>query len=111
MPTTLQDQYAEFAKRGQEASFAVVDAWTRTIQDASVQVPSVSARAAANQVIDQVFDFAGTVLAVQRKFAKDVVSSSADVAEDVAGRAQAAATEVGNTVKSTTAKARTSAQA
>jgi len=108
---TIQEQYTEFTKRGQEATFAVVDAWTRTVQDASVQVPSVSGRAAANQVIDQFYDFAGTVLAVQRKFAKDLVSSSADAAEDVAQRAQAAATEAGNTVKNATTKARKSAEA
>jgi hypothetical protein len=94
MPT-IQDQYTEFAKQGQEATFAVVDAWTRAIQDSAVQLPSVTTQAAAQQVIDQVYDFANTVLDVQRNLAKQLVTTSASVAEDVAHRATAVANEAG----------------
>ena len=109
--STIQEQYTEFAKRGQDASFAVLDAWTRSVQDAAIQLPSVTSQAAAQQVIDQVFDFAGSVLDVQRKFAKELVSSSASVAEDVAGRTQAAVNEGVATVKNATTKVRKSAEA
>jgi hypothetical protein len=95
---TIQDQYTEFAKRGQEAAFAVVDAWTRAVQDSAVQLPSVTTQAAAQQVIDQAYNFAGTVLDIQRSFAKQLVATSASVAEDVANRATAAANEAGATV-------------
>ena len=101
MPT-IQDQYTEFAKRGQEATLAVVDAWTRAVQDSAVQLPSVTTQAAAQQVIDQVYDFAATVLDVQRNFAKQVVTTSASVAEDVANRATAAVNEAGSTVTNAT---------
>src|SRR4029450_3939377 len=55
-------------------------------------------------VIDQVYDFAGTVLDVQRNFAKQLVTASASVAEDVAQRATAAANEAGATVANATGR-------
>ena len=69
MPT-IQEQYTELAKRGQEATAAVVD---------------------------QVFDFATTVIDVQRTLAKHLVTTSATVAEEIAQRATAAVNEAGKT--------------
>jgi hypothetical protein len=92
MPT-IQEQYTEFAQRGQEATFAIVDAWTQSVQNLSTRVPTAMNQDAALQVIDQTFDFFGKVLDVQRNAAKQFVSTSATVAEDVVQRATTAVNE------------------
>ena len=78
--TTIQEHYTEAVKQTQEAALAAVDTWTRTVQDAFGQVPA-AVPANPTQVIDQVFDFAGKLLAAQREFAKNLVQTSTSVAE------------------------------
>jgi hypothetical protein len=89
--TTLQEHYTEIARQGQEASLAVIEAWTRSFQDVGTRLPEVTGQFDANQVIDRVFDFAVTVVDVQRDFAKQLVSSTVAVAEDVAQQSREAA--------------------
>jgi hypothetical protein len=79
----LQDQYTEFAKRGQEAAFTVVGAWAKTVQEATAQLPSVVTPEGAQQVVDQFFDFSSTVIDAQRNLVKQFISTSASVAENV----------------------------
>jgi hypothetical protein len=43
-----------------------------------------------NQVIDQVFDFAGKILEVQREFAKNLASTAAAAGETTRQQAEAA---------------------
>jgi hypothetical protein len=90
-----QDQYAALTQQGQQATQAFVDAWIQSVQDTSIRVPSVTAQAAAQQVVDQVCDLAVSVIDVQRKFGKQFVTSSASIAEDVARRATTAANQAG----------------
>jgi hypothetical protein len=52
----IQEQYTEFTKRGQEA---------------------------AQQVVDQFFDFGATVIDAQRNLVKQFISTSASVAQNV----------------------------
>jgi hypothetical protein len=89
--TTLQEHYTAIARQGQEASLAVIEAWTRSFQDVAARLPEVPGQFDANQVIDRVFDFAVTVVDVQRDFAKQLVSTSVSVAEDVAQQSRDAA--------------------
>jgi hypothetical protein len=89
--TTLQEHYTSIARQGQEASLAVIEAWTRSFQDAASRFPEVTGQIDANQVIDRVFDFAVTVVDVQRDFAKQLVSTTVSVAEDVAQQSRDAA--------------------
>jgi hypothetical protein len=81
--TEIQEQYTEFAKRGQEAASTVVDAWTRTVQEAAAQLPSIATPEGAQQVVDQFFDFSATVIDAQRNLIKHFITASASVAENV----------------------------
>ena len=60
-----------------------VDTWTRAVQDAFGKLSTGSTQADPSQVIDQVFDFATKLLAVQRDFAKNLVKSSSVAGEAV----------------------------
>jgi hypothetical protein len=79
---TIQEQYAELIKQGQEASQAAIETWTQTVQQAFGQL-SGSGLIGPDQVIDQVFDFAGNVLNAQRELAKQLVATSTAAAEQV----------------------------
>jgi hypothetical protein len=79
---TIQEQYAELIKQGQDAALAALETWNRTLAQAFGQLP-VPGRISPDQVIDQVYGFAGHVLDAQRDFAKQVVAAGTDVAEKV----------------------------
>jgi hypothetical protein len=79
---TVQEQYAELIKQSQDASIAALETWTRTIQQAFGQLPT-AAPINPEQVIDQVYDFAGQVLNAQRDFAKQVLATGTAAAEKV----------------------------
>jgi hypothetical protein len=97
--STFQEQYFAMAKQSQDAATAVVGAWTRSLQESSIKVPSAAGQAVVHQMIDQMFDFASTVINIQRRLTKELVSSSAAVAEDVAHQA----TDVANQTAAETA--------
>ena len=78
--TTIQEQYSELIKQGQDASRAAIETWTQTFQQAAGQL-SGSGLISPNQVIDQVFDFADQVLNAQRDFAKQLLATSTAMAE------------------------------
>jgi hypothetical protein len=103
--TTLQEQYSAIARQGQEASLAVIEAWTRSFQDAAARLPEVTGQFDANQVI--VFDFAVTVVDVQRDFAKQLVASTVSVAEDVAQQSREAANRAAAEANSVVTNGRT----
>jgi hypothetical protein len=105
--TTLQEQYSAIARQGQEASLAVIEAWTRSFQDAAARLPEVTGQFDANQVIDRVFDFAVTVVDVQRDFAKQLVASTVSVAEDVAQQSREAANRAAAEANSVVTNGRT----
>jgi hypothetical protein len=88
MPTA-QEQYAEIVKQGQDAVLAAVDTWTRRVQDAFAQLPTAPP-VKPEQIVDQVFDFAGKVLGAQRDFAKHLIATSTAAADNLRnGAAQA----------------------
>jgi hypothetical protein len=79
---TIQEQYAELIKQGQDAALAALETWNRTLEQAFGQLP-VPGRVSPDQVIDQVYGFAGHVLTAQRDFAKQLVATGTAVAETV----------------------------
>ena|ERR1700761_3613867 len=79
---TIQDQYAELIKQSQEASLAALESWNRTVQQAFGQLPTASL-VSPEQVIDQVYDFAGQVLNAQRDLAKQVIATGTAAVEKV----------------------------
>ena len=77
-----QDQYAESLRKGQEAVVEAVESWTKTAQSViGAQLGGSSGPFDPNQVIDQVFDFAEQMLAVQREFAKALAAPAASAGE------------------------------
>ena len=79
---TIPEQYADLIKQGQEASLAAIETWTRTFQQVFGQLPT-SGLIGPEQVIDQVYDFAGNVLSAQRDFSKQLLATSTAAAEKV----------------------------
>ena len=75
-----QDQYSDAFKQTQDTMLSAFDAWTHAFQQGISQLPG-SVPVDPSQVIDQVFDFASTLLNVQREFAKQLVASSTARAE------------------------------
>jgi hypothetical protein len=90
--TTVQEQYSELIKQGQDASRVAIETWTQTFQQAAGQL-SGSGLIRPDEVIDQVFDFAGQILNAQRDFAKQLVATGTAMAEKARdGVSQAAGT-------------------
>jgi hypothetical protein len=88
---TPQEQYIQMVTQSQEAARAVFDTWTRTAQDAFGKLRG-STPLDPNQIIDDVFDFAGNLLTAQRDLAKHLVSA-ASAATDTVRQGAAKATE------------------
>ena len=71
------EQYTESLKKSQEAVLEAIQAWTNSAQSAfSAPAASLAGQRNPDQVIDQVFDFAEQMLAVQRQFAKNMAALS-----------------------------------
>jgi hypothetical protein len=69
------EQYTESLKKSQQAVLDAIEAWTKSAQNAfSGLAPDLTGQKKPDQVIDQVFDFAEQMLAVQRKFAKSLAA-------------------------------------
>jgi hypothetical protein len=79
---TVQEQYAELFKQGQDAALAALETWTGAIKQAASQLPTPSL-VGPEQAIDQFYDFAGQVLNAQRDLAKQVLATSAAAADKV----------------------------
>ena len=105
----FQDSYAQLSKPFQDATLAIAQAWTRSFQQTAARVPvavtQAATNAAAHQFIDQAYNFATTVIDVQRNLSKQIVSSSSSVAQDVAERAATAVNDAGAQVFEAAAKA------
>jgi hypothetical protein len=78
---TIQEQYAELIRQGQDAALAAYQTWNRTLQQAFGQRPA--GWFSPEQAIDRYFDFAGQVLNAQRDLAKQIVATSSAAAEKV----------------------------
>lgn len=80
--TSTQEQFADFAQRGQETLIKAVQDWadtaqtyTRTFVEAQPELP------AARDIVNNVFDFAEQLLRSQRDFATSLVAAGTEVAE------------------------------
>jgi len=81
--TTPQEQYMESLRNGQQAVVQAMEAWTKSAQKAFGASSSGAASTVNPElIIDQVFDFAEQMLAMQRRFAKALASSASDVAKN-----------------------------
>ena len=84
--TQPQDQYRELVTQSQEAFQSAVETWTKTVQDtmSSTGVPSSPTQVDPQQVVDQVFEFAERMLAMQRDFTRNLIQSSVALQQSVA---------------------------
>ena len=75
--SSAQEQYTESFKKSQQAVLDAFEAWTKTAQSAfTAPAASAAPQFGTDQVIDQVFDFAEQMLAVQRQFAKSLAATA-----------------------------------
>ncbi len=83
--TQPQDQYRELVQQSQEAFQNAVETWTKTVQDtmSSAGVPASPAQVDPQQVVDQVFEFAERMLAMQRDFTRNLIQSSTALQQSV----------------------------
>ncbi len=110
--TSPQDKYAEAMRASQEAVVEAFEAWTKSAQSAINTVPGISApRVEPQQVIDQVFDFAEKLLAVQRDFAKSLASTAAAASESARQQTESVVGAVQKHAEATTAVVKGAAEA
>ena len=84
--TQPQDQYRELVQQSQEAFQNAVETWTKTVQDtmSSAGAPANPAQVDPQQVVDQVFEFAERMLAMQKDFTRNLIQSSVALQQSVA---------------------------
>src|SRR5882762_639987 len=80
--TSTQEQFVDFAQRGQETLIKTVQDWadtaqayTRSFTEAQPELP------AAKDIVNNVFDFAEQLLRSQRELATSLIAAGAEVAE------------------------------
>ena len=75
--SSAAEQYTESLKKSQQAVLDAFEAWTKSAQNAfSTPTATMPSQLRPEQVIDQVFDFAEQMLAVQRQFAKSLAATA-----------------------------------
>lgn len=88
--STPVDQYRDYLEQNQQAFATAVDSWTRTVEQAVTAGPTNPIQADPQQVVDQVFDFAERMLAMQRSFAHSVLANSLTLSSRVTESTRAA---------------------
>jgi len=74
--TTLQDQFTQVARQGQEAITSAMRTWTENFQSMiGGGNPAQSGLPSLQQVVDNVFDFAEQLLASQREFTTHLLAA------------------------------------
>jgi len=84
--TQPQDQYRELVQQSQEAFQGAVETWTKTVRDTMDSAGDLPNRSKVDpeQVVDQVFDFAERMLAMQRDLTRTLIQSSVALQQSVA---------------------------
>jgi len=74
--TTTQEQFVDFAQRGQETLFKAVGEWVDTAREFASTVAKAQPELPDSQdVVNQVFDLAEQVLRGQRELATNLVAA------------------------------------
>jgi hypothetical protein len=83
MTQTAQTQTLDFVRQSQDAFVEAMQVWSdslnRLVGTTQERTASVNDLPKPDEVLDQVFDFAESLLAAQREFAHNVVRTSANV--------------------------------
>ena len=83
--TQPQDHYRDLVQQSQEAFQNAVATWTKTVQDtmSSAGVPTSPPQVDPEQVVDQVFEFAERMLAMQKEFTRNLIHSSVSLQQNI----------------------------
>jgi hypothetical protein len=107
--SSLQDQYFEILRNGQEAMSSAMEEWAKSAKDAWGSRPDASVPAFATldpvEAVDQAFAFASEALQAQRRlldFSTEILETQRQFAKTIA-----AATTTTTTAATTAAKAAT----
>jgi hypothetical protein len=111
--TAPTDQFADIAKRSQEAVTAAMRTWSDTVQSFAGSFAGTTPKLPdAQAVVEQYFDFAQQVLDNQRTFTLSVLSAGTQAAESVTEQAQRVAENVkAHTLQATEAATQQAPQA
>lgn len=75
--TTPQEQFTDVVRRGQEAVTVAMHTWAENVQRLAGAAPLDAAKVpSAEEVVDNVFDFAEQMLSTQREFAKSLLGAT-----------------------------------
>jgi len=93
----VQAEILKTVRRGQDAVIEAIKTWTETVRAITPPMPEVSLPFATRlpkpeELVANAYDFAGKLLADQRKFAEDVLHATASL---LPGRCDTAAGENG----------------
>jgi gas vesicle protein len=111
--TTAQEQFTDVTQRGQETFTKAFESWTETVQDYTANIRNGQyGLPTAENLVNDVFDFATEILRAQREIATSLVSAGSKVSEatrkvteQATTEAQAAAEKVTDQVKAAGANA------
>jgi len=86
--TNPSDQYREYVEQNQQAFQSAVETWSKTVEQTVSAIPTNPTKVDPQQVVDQVFDFAGQMLQMQRDFTKNLLSNTLALSNKVTGQAE-----------------------
>ncbi|MEN3300846.1 hypothetical protein [Pseudonocardia sp.] len=97
------EQFADYAKRGQEAVTSAVKTWADTVQDyagpfTGHRPTSADAHAALDTAFDTTLDVVQKIVAGQRQVARTLLDAGVQVVELIGEQANKAATKATETV-------------
>ena len=97
----VQEEILKTVRNSQSAAVAAIEAWARTVQSITPALPDVNVPFAERlpkpqELIASAYDFAEQLLASQRKFAEDVLKTTAPM---LTGQDDAPARKNGSTAK------------
>lgn len=82
------DQYREYVDQNQQAFQTAVDTWSKTVEQTVSAIPTNPTQVDPQQVVNQVFDFAERMLAMQRDFTTNLLSNTLAVSNRMTGQAE-----------------------
>jgi pyruvate-formate lyase len=107
---TIQDQYIDSFRQTQETWAGVVEYFTKDLQRTFEQPYNPFAVVDPNETIDQIFDFWGKSLEVQRDVVKQLVSTTIAATEKVREQVESASAAVREQAESAGAAVREQAE-
>jgi hypothetical protein len=109
--TSSQDTYTQSLRSAQDAVVQAFTTWTDTAKGAWATAPGAATpEVDPQQVVEQVFDFAEKMLAVQREFAKSLAATAASATEAARQQSESvvsAVRQAEDTTKAVTAATKT----